>query len=100
MPCCCAHVPQVREELDNLRGYLEGDLAISDQLYAELRQVEPQGLTPRQLILLRLHEHILPLKKDAERLRVEVAEVRQDPRQRSQHSAWGSAWGCARANTL
>ena len=72
-------IPQVREELSSLRSYLEGDLTISDQLFEELSKVESTALTPRQLILLRVHEHVAPVKREAERYRKELAEVSFGP---------------------
>jgi len=68
-------IPQVREELKELRSYLDGDLTISDQLFLELKQVEVTSLTPRQLILLRVHEHLAPVRRQAERASQELAQV-------------------------
>ena len=45
------------------------------QRYEELRVVETKTLTPRQLILLRVHEHVAPARREAERHRKELEQV-------------------------
>ena len=69
-------LPKVREELDQLRSLLDGDLAITDQMYQELKTIVPQALTPKQLILVRVHEEKVPLRAQRDRALKELADVR------------------------
>ena len=69
-------LPKVREELDQLRSLLDGDLAITDQMYQELKTIVPQALTPKQLILVRMHEEKVPLRSQRDRALKELADVR------------------------